>query len=137
MKAYISLDRDATIKILKDMNIDIRQEIKTDFKKVIEREVKSYCDTLLEKTMKKYSRREAIDKIIKEAVQIVERKTDTELQNTVREVNSELQKCKRTAIDRARLYIRDYKISENAGEFFIKNAIKEEVKLYLDERFNK
>ena len=137
MKANVTLDREATIALLKILNIDIQKLIKIDYEKIISREVKDFCNKLLQKQLDKYTREGTIDKIIKETVKKLQDKTENELCKAVNDINAEIREYTIIAKDKARKYIRDYEVPSDINEAFITDVIKKEVKKYLDEKFSK
>ena len=137
MKANVTLDREATIALLKNLDIDIQKLIKIEYEKIISREVKDFCDKLLQKQLGKYIREKTIDKIIKETVEKLQNKTESEFSKAVNDVNAEIREYTIIAKDKARKYIRDYEVPNGMNETFIVDAIKKEVKEYLDKKFLK
>lgn len=128
MKANVTLDREAAIALLKILNIDIQKLIKIDYEKIISREVKDFCDKLLQKQMNKYTRERTIDKIIKETIEKLQNKTESEFCKAVNDINAEIKEYTIIAKDKARKYIRDYEVPNGMNETFIVDTIKKRSK---------
>lgn len=136
MKANINLDREATIALLKILDIDIKKEIKEEFSKIIEREVKVYCDELLNKTMNKWTREGAYKKIIQEAVECVRNNAEGQISRLQNDINDEMKEYRIIAIDKIKRFVNTFEIPP-VTEGFIQKTIQDEVRQYLDLRFKR
>ena len=85
----------------------------------------------MQKQLGKYTREKTIDKIIKETVEKLRDKTESEFSKAVNDINAEIREYTIIAKDKARRYIRDYEVPDKTSEMFIKDAIKNEVQQYL------
>lgn len=137
MKANITLDREATISILKTLDVDIQKLIKIEYEKIISREVTDFCDRLLRKQLDKYTRERTINKIIEETVKKLQDKAENEFCKAINDINAEIREYTIIAKDKARRYIRDYEVPDKTSEMFIKDAIKNEVQQYLKAKLEK
>lgn len=139
MKALINLDREATLEILKKLNVDIKPEIVNNYKKLVQREVELYCQNQLHNTLEKYTKESyVLTQILKEATKSIRTKILNEQDETIFRKALEYSK---EYLDGVRsLYQKDLErmksnIEKVDIESIIRDQVDKSVKSYLSTKF--
>lgn len=139
MKALINLDREATLEILKKLNVDIKPEIVNNYKKLVQREVELYCQNQLHNALEKYTKESyVLTQILKEATKSIRTKILNEQDETIFRKALEYSK---EYLDGVRsLYQKDLErmksnIEKVDIESIIRDQVDKSVKSYLSTKF--
>lgn len=139
MKALINLDREATLEILKKLNIDIKPEIVDNYKKLVQREVELYCQNQLHNSLEKYTKESyVLTQILKEATKSIKTKITNEQDKTMyvkaleysKEYLNEVKGIYQKDLERMKLNVQKIDI-----ESIIRDQVDKSVKNYLATKF--
>lgn len=139
MKAMINLDREATLEILKSLNVDIKPEIIDNYKKLIKREVQQYCQNELYNTLEKYIRDSyVLTQIWKDATKVLRNKITNGQDEAV--YKKALEYSKEYLNEVKQVYEKDLeRIKSNVQKVDIESIIRDQVdksvKEYIDRKF--
>lgn len=135
MKALINLDREATLEILKSLNVDIKPEIVDNYKKLVQREIELYCENQLHNALDNYVKHNYIlRQSIEEAIKSVKSKilTDqyTKTSRYVEEYLNQVKELYEKDLERKRTDLKEINV-----ESIIRDQVDKSVKNYLATKF--